>query len=207
MRGQRTYFAVNDTGALAHVLGDFVEQTGSEQGIVAFGPRAYRAVAGDRLYFAPGDVLEVRVHDPSGTLLRISRLDRAPRAVTEADRSAYTDSMDASMRGLPPESAARQRARIGDPQFHPHFPALGAILVDATGATWLADYTPPFHSPSNRWTVFDADGHYLGEVELPTGLTVDQIGADFVLGRWTDALDVEHVRLHALHKPGPAPQR
>jgi hypothetical protein len=66
----------------------------------------------------------------------------------------------------------------------------------------VADYRPLFHPPARRWTVFDADGHHLGEVLMPEGLDVHQIGDDFVLGRWIDSLEVEHVRMHELRKPG-----
>jgi hypothetical protein len=37
---------------------------------------------------------------------------------------------------------------------------------------------------------------------MPTGLQVFEIGADYVLGNWRDALDVEHVRLHVLRGRG-----
>jgi hypothetical protein len=49
--------------------------------------------------------------------------------------------------------------------------------------------------------VFDRDGRYLGTVETPAGFYVHQIGADFVLGRWLDELDVEYVSMHRLEKP------
>ena len=38
----------------------------------------------------------------------------------------------------------------------------------------------------------------LGEVETPPEFQVFQIGSDFVLGRWTDDLDVEQVQLYKL---------
>jgi hypothetical protein len=34
--------------------------------------------------------------------------------------------------------------------------------------------------------------------ELPSGLNPRQIGTDFLLGVWKNALDVEHVRLYSL---------
>ena len=51
------------------------------------------------------------------------------------------------------------------------------------------------------WTVFDARGRFLGDVTMPAGFTPFEIGADYVLGRWMDDLDVEYVHVYALDKP------
>jgi hypothetical protein len=36
---------------------------------------------------------------------------------------------------------------------------------------------------------------------MPERFLVFAIGSDWVIGRWRDELDVEHVRLYELHKP------
>ena len=36
----------------------------------------------------------------------------------------------------------------------------------------------------------------------PADLSVIEIGADYLLGTWRDELDVEHVQLYELIKPG-----
>jgi hypothetical protein len=48
--------------------------------------------------------------------------------------------------------------------------------------------------------VFDPDGRMLGQVVLPSGLDVKQIGDDFVLAVWRDEYEVEHVRMYELRK-------
>ena len=48
--------------------------------------------------------------------------------------------------------------------------------------------------------MFDPSGEILGVVETPERFTIHEIGRDFVLGHWTDDMDVEHVRLYGLIK-------
>ena len=48
--------------------------------------------------------------------------------------------------------------------------------------------------------MFDPAGAMLGVVETPARFTVDEIGPEFILGRWTDELDVEHVQVYELIK-------
>jgi hypothetical protein len=55
-----------------------------------------------------------------------------------------------------------------------------------------------------RWTVFDPEGRMLGTVATPARFRVFSIGTDYVLGVWRDDMDVEHVRLFTLEKPGQA---
>ena len=54
--------------------------------------------------------------------------------------------------------------------------------------------------PVPLWTVFDAEGRALGFIETPDGLTVFEIGADYLLGRVTDYLGVESVQVWGLER-------
>jgi len=61
-----------------------------------------------------------------------------------------------------------------------------------------------------QFSVFDADGVWLGRVALPPGLPwlrghnlrypILEIGRDYVLGVWVDDLGVEQVRLYRIEK-------
>ncbi|MDH4045855.1 MAG: hypothetical protein OEW06_15510, partial [Gemmatimonadota bacterium] len=77
------------------------------------------------------------------------------------------------------------------------FPAFGDLNVDAEGRLWVADYRAP-DEEQTTWTVFDAQGTLLGTIRTPPGLTVMEIGTDYLLGTWTDDLDVPYVRLYRL---------
>ncbi|HSG80741.1 MAG TPA: hypothetical protein VLC48_00715, partial [Gemmatimonadota bacterium] len=78
-------------------------------------------------------------------------------------------------------------------------PAYGEYQVDAERNLWVKDFRRPGEEVT-RWTVFDPEGAALGVVEMPARFEPYEIGSDFVLGRWRDELDIEHVRLYRLLK-------
>ena len=90
----------------------------------------------------------------------------------------------------------------------PHLPVLRSIHVDAAGHVWLQPYyvagaePPPFE-------ILAPDGTWLGSVTLPPGLhrafiqyqaPYMEIGDDYVLGVWTDELDVQYVRMYRINR-------
>jgi hypothetical protein len=75
----------------------------------------------------------------------------------------------------------------------------GNLLVDAEDNLWVREYSLPGEL-AFRWSVFDADGVFLGTLDVPEGLQLLDVGADRVLGSWRDDLGVEHVRMYELIK-------
>ena len=71
-------------------------------------------------------------------------------------------------------------------------------MVDTEGSIWLESY--PVGEAQKIWTVLDQTGRWLGEVEMPPDLNVEQITSDAVLGTAVDELGVEFVRLHRLDR-------
>ena len=51
-----------------------------------------------------------------------------------------------------------------------------------------------------EYFVFGPGGRHLGVVELPTSLTVLQIGSDFILALMRDDLGVNYVHLYRIEK-------
>jgi len=45
---------------------------------------------------------------------------------------------------------------------------------------------------------FDTEGRYLGPVEMPAGFQPFQVTGGRVVGRWTDEMDVEFVRVYGV---------
>jgi hypothetical protein len=182
-----------------------IEQLSTPRGVLplwtsrdlVFAHDAVLAVSGMHLYSGTQDRYEIDVRDTTGTLVASVRAAREPVPVTEAEVDAYKAE---AMAGYSGEDAAHHRTLMRDTPHAEVFPAHGAILVDADGNLWVEEYRQP-GDDRPRWTVFDPAHGMLGTVELPEGLTVFQIGADFVLGKWTDDFGVEHVRLHDLIKP------
>lgn len=80
------------------------------------------------------------------------------------------------------------------------FPAFEDVRGDAQGNLWVEPYPRPGGEPP-RGDVFDPGGRWLGTVETPAGLTVHQIGPDWILGVQPDARQVERVRMYPPVKP------
>ena len=81
------------------------------------------------------------------------------------------------------------------------FPAFRALLVDGLDHLWVREATlPGMDRPAPLWTVFNPEGRVLGFIETPDGLTILEIGADYILGRTTDDLGVESVQVWPLER-------
>ena len=83
------------------------------------------------------------------------------------------------------------------------FAALVAFVALVYGNLWVQDFRPPSQEGPDMWTIFGPDGQALGRFETPENLTIYEIGADYVLGRTTDQLDVERVVLLSLERKAP----
>ncbi|UCG74732.1 MAG: hypothetical protein JSV95_08145, partial [Gemmatimonadota bacterium] len=64
---------------------------------------------------------------------------------------------------------------------------------------WVSETRRP-GDDQPRWKIFDSNGALLGTIETPPRFTIYQIGPDYVLGRWRDEFDVEHIRMYELLK-------
>jgi hypothetical protein len=164
---------------------------------LVFAHNSVLAVGGSYLYAGAQDRYEIDVWDPTGTMVASVRATYNPVLVTEAQVDAYKAE---AMAGYSGEDAAYHRALMRETPHADVFPAYGSIVVDAEGNLWVETFRPP-GDDQPRWTVFDPEHRMLGTVDMPQGLTVHQIGSDFVLGWWRDDLDVEHVQLYDLIKP------
>jgi hypothetical protein len=90
--------------------------------------------------------------------------------------------------------------RLADLPVAETLPAHAQLVVDSERNLWVQDYPVP-GAERNRWAVFDPEGAWLGMVDMAPDFSVFQIGADFVLGRWSDEVGVEHVMFYELIKP------
>ncbi len=135
-----------------------------------------------------------------GRLLR--RFGRAyePRSIDRDFIRAYTQQRLAAA-----GSRARDvRVELARAVFADAFPAHeGTILVDPSGNVWVLDY-PGAADQTRAWSVFDPDGRWLGDVQLPRELRVTDVGTDYLLGVWRDADGTQTVRAYALDR-SPSP--
>ena len=144
-----------------------------------------------------------------GAIYAVYRRDVLPREATTALLDLHLDGI---LDLLPDDAPAEQVDLVEqiwrDRPRAPVLPVLRSIHADATGHLWLAPYyvagadPPPFevHAP---------DGTWLGSVSVPPGLQrafiqyqapYMEIGEDYILGVWTDDLDVQYVRMYRINK-------
>ena len=96
------------------------------------------------------------------------------------------------------EVVTLRAARDGWPSDHT-FSAVSGLRVDDLGNVWVREFQRD-PDAAGRWNVFDPGGDRIAIARTPSRLWPFQIGEDFVLSVWRDALDVEHVELRRLRK-------
>ncbi len=210
-RRNTAFVSVSGDGERATDLGRFpggesVMRTGqTEHGLatylttVPFGKSGLSTAKGSFFYYGSQDRYEVQVHDLSGKLTRMVRLDREPTPVTAADLEAYVASEVADAADEDEAREVRQQAEAGPvPQFHP---AYGQILADPFGCLFVMDSKKPGETEA-YWSVFDPEGGLVGSFEVPDGVEVLEIGDDYLLGLSRDEFEVEYVRVYGLTRPG-----
>lgn len=212
-----THGLVRDTEALVlydleGVRGDSIGTTpGGEEYVTEvlsapplFGKEAFLDTHEGRIYTGASDRMQVEELTPGGDTVRILRIPGFPLALTprqvEAERSARLDiELPQGVASLPPYFVQAVE-EMPSPETRP---AYAALLADPTGAIWLR----PFRGMSEagggvRWLVLGSDGSWLGSVEIPEDFRVTDIGADEVLGVWTDETDVQHPQVRRLRRDG-----
>jgi hypothetical protein len=161
-------------------------------------PRPFSsAIRGSRLYVASGSAYEIRVLEPDGRVVESIRSSHRDLALDPDAEEAWraAQRQRTSSRNVTP--AELERA-LADVHFPPTLPPFSQILVDSDDHLWVRDYRLPGSEGPEVWSVFDPEGRLLGDVETPEGLRVEQIGGEFILGIWTDDLDVPSVRMYEL---------
>ncbi len=171
---------------------------------VIFGRQGWVAVDGDGFHFAPSDRFEATRHAPDRKPVRVVRRPHQSARASRADVDAWREeerSRNAEVLQLSTDMAA-VRTRLMEQQPHRStLPAVTALASDREGRLWMRGYAAP-GAETAEWSVFDAEGRWLGAVHLPGGLQVLEIGDGWVLGR-TDGEDdgVQRVVLHTIQRP------
>jgi hypothetical protein len=165
------------------------------------------APAGDRVLMSHGKDFEVRAFRGRDVPSQIFRRSYSRRPVTEDDlQQAIADHL--SMAGA---SSARDprfegfRRMMESAPLPEEMPSIGQLLVDALGYSWCQHYRRAHEPGPTTWSVFSPQGDWLGELKMPTGFWPGLIGSDYLLGVYTDSLDVQHIwRLPLNRDPGAA---
>jgi hypothetical protein len=171
---------------------------GFSSALPLFHRQSHVATDGKSIYVGSADLMQFDVYSPTGSLERAVRVPSYDLSLS----SAEVDSERALRLGdNPPPRVRSYVAALPDPRSRP---AYSKLIVDRERCLWAAEHrgerTGLLSTDPVRWEVFDATGEWLGRAETPPRFTVFEIGEDYVLGVWLDALDVEHVQMLRLHR-------
>jgi hypothetical protein len=193
-----SFFRIGLDGRMLDSIGRFANQTVSDGGLLVWGKWGWETVDRNTFYYGSADRFEIEHRAMDGRLLRIIRLARPNRPVTAGDISAWKASAleGEDARRIPDYAARLERYRFAET-----FPAHFYLETDPAGNLWVQEYASDI-GEGRRWSVFNPDGRYLGDVDMPERFRLFEIGTDYVLGQWRDEDEVEHVRMYPLIKPG-----
>ena len=211
---RRDSFALEWHGPDGSVIGEYGVEVGNRRFSMSdgssrvhpFTPRFLTAATSDVVAVGDGYGAQVRLLDPRGTLVGMTRWGHPTAPLTDEEFRDF----ERRVRDLFPEERLPVFLRALTEAPEPRkLPTYAGMLWDELGNLWIRQYD--WMSDSNwigrsylsstgpgDWWVFDNGGKWLGTVEVPDSLDLTQVGLDYVLGVQRDGLDVERVRVHAL---------
>ncbi|MYA64531.1 MAG: hypothetical protein F4139_07995 [Gemmatimonadetes bacterium] len=161
-----------------------------------FGKTTVTTAWGDLAAIGDTETYEIRGYRSDGSLARIVRRDHEMKTPTQAEQD---EAFRARFAGLSEEDREPRMAVAADVPLVESFPAYSRIRGDALGNLWVAEFKlPDARYEGTLWTVFDREGRALGFVATPGGLSIFEIGEDYILGSTTDEMDVEYVEMWEL---------
>lgn len=147
----------------------------------------------------------LHVEEPGVGTVRIFRKPTARKRLTDSDRERILELLRTTvvdLQGNPPIVWETIRPAISFTDYYPAFNEIlagpeGTLLVQqlqtAQEAISLDGGLAPQALGAPRWDVFDADGRFLGVLELPDRFQPVRVRGDRIYGIWRDEMDVEHV--------------
>lgn len=189
-----------DTVAMARGGGMQLIEVGpgpSSLGAVPYDGLSHMRLAGDTIVLGTAERCEIRKLATDGRVLELIRWD-CDLGVTEEDASRWREYSLEMARREQPEVLPMVTLLVENTVFPETRAAYGSFLVSGDGSIWLSALrllptdVPPY------WTILDAGGRLLGDLNVPDRFLPLEVGEDYVLGRWSDELDVQHVRLYEL---------
>ncbi len=174
-----------------------------------FSPEPIWSLTGDGgILLGTNNVYSFRYLGADGSVRRIVRIPSEPATVTEEDREIFVATLESlwGEAGVPPQGIEQLKSGIS---FEDRFPAFAQALSGPGGTLWVQrirvlsemsaeekeSFNPLQNIGSAEWDVFDADGHYLGIVEMPFHFQPLGFTDNSVYGVWRDDLDVQYVRV------------
>jgi hypothetical protein len=157
--------------------------------------------AGGRFVVARADRMELRWIDSEGSLEQIARWRAPSRPLTDSFWAVWEDARKRQLSARRSDEEIRAEiaeARANVSRTLPVFsPIFTALLGDAVGRVWIAEYEAEYGFP-HRYQVVSAEGEWLGAVTTPTRSRILAVGEERVLLLEVDALDVQAVSLYLI---------
>jgi hypothetical protein len=138
---------------------------------------------------------EIAIVDLAGRFQQLIRKTTIPEAVTA---SYFEDRAGGELR-LGSGRILRTSTPTDPASYPDNFPFFDALHVDPEGNLWVHDFKVD-EEEAELFSVFRADGQYLGDVTIPAGRTILDMGSDWLLILRKDELDIEYVERYSLSK-------
>lgn len=199
--------ATPDTLAVLPVGQSFQVQGGQAR-IRQFEPEPiWDADPDGRLLTGMNDGWRFQIWAPDGSLARIITRPHQRKPFTDRDQQVFKDAMMELFRqqGVPPEAA---QAVLAQMEFADYYPAFVSLALGPLGSVWVqhfrtgdeiagADGTFDIQDlGSTTWSVFDAEGRYLGDVTFPGKYQPIRAIGDRFYGIARDELDVQSLKVY-----------
>lgn len=117
------------------------------------------------------------------------------RAPTKAEFNEAVQSVASMAPATLRQAMVQQLAAIPVPAT---LPPTSGLFADTEGLVWVQ--TTPLGGRALDFLVLRGDGSVHAKVRIPRGMTIFDIGRDFVLGSYLDAADEMHVVVYRLHR-------
>lgn len=172
-----------------------VSQGGMSVTTPPFGRFPVGAARGARAFLSANDRFEIGVFGRDGRLRALIRRQGGPEPIT-------TEQLEEVIAAVHDDNARRAyRDAIAEMPRNRTMPVFSEFVADATGSVWLREFGR--REETATWHVVSPDGAPPVSIRLPGPFRPTDIGAEYLLGVWTDELGVEHVRLYPLRRqPG-----
>lgn len=153
-------------------------------------PDTYVAGSRDQIHVGVSATGEIQTLDVDGSVVRIVRVLRDARAVTDA---IYSRLKQERLENSNNANIRRETRRVLDELERPdHVPYFQRIVEDRAGNLWARRYQLPDDTIAT-WDIIAESGRWLGAIELPETFWPLDIGNDLLTGVWIDELDVQQV--------------
>lgn len=113
-------------------------------------------------------------------------------------RTEFDEAIQASASMAPAamrQSMIQQLTAVAMPE---RLPPISALFADSEGLIWVQT-TPP-GSRTVEFLVMRSDGSVAARAQIPQGLTIFEIGRDYIMGSYMDAADEMHVAVYRLRR-------